>query len=428
MKKRSSKKSTHQPTEHTRINLGLSRRDFLRRSAFLAGGLVFVSCENVVGPIVNSPGRLQGYRSPKKIIIVGAGISGLVAGYELSRAGHDVAILEARPRIGGRVLTLRDPFSDGHFAEAGAARIPSNHHLTLSYAGYFALPLDPFYSRSGQYVNMSGGIRTFIPAANYLNTPPWPGSVNRGEYVKIRGGIDKLPQAFATSLANVIHLSAPVESISQTIGDVTVRTAGGTEYTADRVLCTVPLPVLNRIQFTPGLSPEKVTAAGGGYNYAPSTRVFLQLGSRFWESGNLNGWGNTDWPEEIWQPTWDRDGPRGILLSYQRNARAVELDRRSEELRIENVLGRWGSLFPGIADHYESGTSHSWALDPWSAGGWADPTPAQNSALGSHIGRAEGRIHFAGEHDSEYHGWIQGALVSGLRAAGEIHSADGGMA
>ncbi|MEE3136081.1 MAG: FAD-dependent oxidoreductase, partial [Candidatus Neomarinimicrobiota bacterium] len=36
-------------------------------------------------------------------------------------------------------------------------------------------------------------------------------------------------------------------------------------------------------------------------------------------------------------------------------------------------------------------------------------------------GKAEGRIHFAGEHASEYHGWMQGALVSGLRAAKEMH-------
>ena len=46
----------------------------------------------------------------KKVIIVGAGISGLVAGYDLTIAGYDVTILEARDRIGGRVLTIRSPF------------------------------------------------------------------------------------------------------------------------------------------------------------------------------------------------------------------------------------------------------------------------------------------------------------------------------
>ncbi len=48
-------------------------------------------------------------------------------------------------RPGGRVLTLREPFSDGLYAEAGAARIPDNHDLTLQYVRQFGLTLDPFY-------------------------------------------------------------------------------------------------------------------------------------------------------------------------------------------------------------------------------------------------------------------------------------------
>jgi monoamine oxidase len=52
------------------------------------------------------------------------------------------------------------------------------------------------------------------------------------------------------------------------------------------------------------------------------------------------------------------------------------------------------------------------------------PSPEQEAALGAHIGAAEDRIHFAGEHASDYHGWMQGALVSGLRAATEIHEGD----
>ena len=69
----------------------------------------------------------------KKIIVVGAGMAGLVAGYELKRAGHDVKILEARERVGGRILTLREPFSDGLYAEAGAMRLPSTHKLVQAY-------------------------------------------------------------------------------------------------------------------------------------------------------------------------------------------------------------------------------------------------------------------------------------------------------
>ena len=66
------------------------------------------------------------------------------AAYELTQAGHDVTVLEAQTRPGGRVLTLRDPFPDGLYAEAGATRIPNHHHFTLKYVELFGLTLDPF--------------------------------------------------------------------------------------------------------------------------------------------------------------------------------------------------------------------------------------------------------------------------------------------
>src|SRR5256712_5620762 len=62
---------------------------------------------------------------------------------ELTQAGQDVAILEARARPGGRVHTIREPFSDGLHAEAGALFIPNNHHLTLKYTNLFGLPVEP---------------------------------------------------------------------------------------------------------------------------------------------------------------------------------------------------------------------------------------------------------------------------------------------
>ena len=404
----------------------LTRREFVRQSILLAVGITLISCEDEkTDTIDGSPGQLIGSQSSKEVIIIGAGMSGLVAGYELTRAGHDVIILEARNRVGGRVLTLREPFSDGHFAEAGAARIPPDHDLTLGYADHFGLTLVPFYPQSNYFVNAANGNQTLIPAIDYINDPPWGGfPFDRKDFVKIRDGSDRLPQSFADHLADQIHLSTPVESIEQNADGVIVRVSGGTEFNADRALCTVPLPVLNRIQFTPSLSDEKIEAISGGYNYAPSTRVFMQFANRFWESDGLNGWGNTDWPEEIWHPTWDREGIKGILMSYMYYGRADELDQMIEEDRIQQVLNRLDSVFPGVYDHLESGVSHSWALQEWSGGAWASPTSDQNEALAAHIGAAEGRIHFAGEHASDNHGWMQGALVSGLRAATEIHTGD----
>ncbi|MBC8346563.1 MAG: flavin monoamine oxidase family protein [Candidatus Marinimicrobia bacterium] len=401
----------------------LTRREFIRQSALLTAGIAFISCEDNDSE-KESPGQLSGNSPSKRVIIIGAGLSGLVAGYELTRAGHNVTILEARSRIGGRVFTIRSPFSDEHFAEAGAARIPPDHDLTLGYSEYFGLALDPFYARSGSYVNYYGGKRTTVSTDNFLDDRPWPGSVLHKEYVKLRDGSDKLPYAFYESLEDQIHLSTPVTSIEQKSNGVVVRSVDGEAIEGDRALCTVPLPVLHRIQFTPSLSSEKESAKSGGYRYAPSTRIYIQFKKRFWEEGGLNGWGNTDWPEEIWQPTWDREGPRGIIMSYLRWDRAQEMDILTEEKRINFVLNRWENIFPGGKDNIELGTSHAWVLEKWSGGAWASPTADQDEALGDHIGKAEGRIHFAGEHASSYHGWMQGALFSGLRAAQEIHDED----
>jgi monoamine oxidase len=87
---------------------------------------------------------------PKRVVIVGAGMAGLVAAWELARAGHDPVVLEARTRVGGRVHTLREPFTDGLYAEAGAMRIPRTHDLTLAYCERFGLRLAPFTMNNPQ--------------------------------------------------------------------------------------------------------------------------------------------------------------------------------------------------------------------------------------------------------------------------------------
>src|SRR5215218_1509711 len=82
------------------------------------------------------PGRTP---APKRVIVVGAGMAGLVAALELQEAGHEPVVLEAQGRVGGRILTLREPFGDGLYAEAGAMRLPRSHELTMAYVERFGL-------------------------------------------------------------------------------------------------------------------------------------------------------------------------------------------------------------------------------------------------------------------------------------------------
>lgn len=116
----------------------MKRREFLKQIT-LAAALTLPTWEATTA----SQGKLERKGAAKKVIIVGAGLAGLSAAYELTQAGHDVTILEARARPGGRVYTLREPFSDGLYAEAGAMNVFDNHHLTMSYIKLFDLTLDP---------------------------------------------------------------------------------------------------------------------------------------------------------------------------------------------------------------------------------------------------------------------------------------------
>lgn len=111
--------------------LGLTRRDFLRAAA--AG----------VGAAAPLSAALPRKGRAKKVLVAGAGLAGLSAAYELMQAGHHVVVIEARDRPGGRVLTLRDSFSDGLYAEAGAEMFGDTHNFVHEYVKRFGLGLMP---------------------------------------------------------------------------------------------------------------------------------------------------------------------------------------------------------------------------------------------------------------------------------------------
>ena len=145
---------------------GFSRRDFLAFTAASAGSVVLSRAQ--AADLVRKSGAGRG----GKVLILGAGAAGLAAGLKLKEMGYDVTLLEGRTRPGGRVHTIREPFSDDLYAEAGAGRIPSTHALTLEYVKRYRLALDPFYPRSGGNVFLWRGNRQTVPYGGHPDLTP----------------------------------------------------------------------------------------------------------------------------------------------------------------------------------------------------------------------------------------------------------------
>lgn len=113
-----------------------TRRQFLRGLGLATATVAIHSPMDVLAGIRDSTPR-------SKIIVIGAGLAGLCAAYELEARGHEVVVLEAHPRrIGGRVYTQR--FGPSLYGELGAMRIPPQHPLPRHYARRFGLPLRRF--------------------------------------------------------------------------------------------------------------------------------------------------------------------------------------------------------------------------------------------------------------------------------------------
>jgi monoamine oxidase len=497
---------------------GFNRRSFLRWSALSLPALAaFPRLSSAAAPPAPAPAPAQTApaltpgRPKRKVIVAGAGVAGLTAAWELTSAGHDVTVLEARNRPGGRVYTLRSPFADGLYAEAGAVSITDNP-LTRRYLDAFKLPTEPFrqntlanvyYMRGKRFegkpgqppdwpfdltpeekkLGYRGMVLKYFSPGGKIGDPTSPGfnlaalknidQMTLADWLKsqgasdeavkllsaasffgfgwssisalhrlisdvalffastgvvvIPGGLDLLPQAFAKSLRDRIYYEAPVLKVLHQQDKVrVVFRQGGAEQTleADHLVCALPAPVLRKIEFGPAL-PARKRQIFEGLEYTPVTRVYLQSRRRFWEDAGSGGGAYTDLPAGIIgeQPFAQSavQGPRGILETHTKGEQAQRVAAMDPEARYTFAAETFEKVHPGFAKYREGGTSVAWGNDPWSGGAYAFWKPGQLTDWQPELAKAEGRIHFAGEHTSVMGRTIEGALESGARAAREVH-------
>ncbi|PWB81016.1 MAG: flavin monoamine oxidase [Methylocystaceae bacterium] len=153
----------------------LSRRDLLALIGVAAGPGAMTMAMTSLGLAGESNYRgapaLSGAPKGVRVLVLGAGIAGLVAAYELRKAGYEVQILEYNSRVGGRNWTLRGgdvytelggatqrvEFDEGLYFNPGPWRIPYHHHALLDYCRKFGVALEPFIQvNHNAYVHSAG--------------------------------------------------------------------------------------------------------------------------------------------------------------------------------------------------------------------------------------------------------------------------------
>jgi monoamine oxidase len=405
---------------------GIPRRTFLRQGALAtAAALVVPARVSAVPGLAGVQSGLGRTGAPRKVVILGGGLAGLVAGYELTRAGHDVTLLEAQERPGGRVLTLRT-FDEGLYGDAGAARIPDGHEWTLRYVKEFNLRLLPFYPDAGLFGKVRRGRRSEVKWGDFAEAVEDYVGVTLGEgkgWHKIEGGNDQLPRAFAERLAGKVAYGAVVSKVEQdgTGARVTFKRAGAAEtLPADYVVCAIPFAVLGRVEFAPRLSEQK-RRVRDELIYELAARALMQTRERFWERTRWNGFAVADLPAEFWPSTFGEPGRRGVLQAYVRHYTATEWALKDEAERLSAALTLSERAVPGARAAFERGAVKCWGEDQWAGCAWTHPSGPQLVAVNA----PEGRVHFAGEHASVYASWMNGALESGHRAARAVHEVAG---
>jgi monoamine oxidase len=382
---------------------------------------------------------------------VGAGLAGLAAADALASNGAEVTVFEARDRVGGRVHS--QPLENGAVVELGAEFVLPGYEVLRETAARLGLELFEKGTLYGDREPRDGPpvTREELLAADAALRSPGPGSIadalarrvpspgaraavasrlavssgyeledqdaatlaegatRFGDFPSygVAGGNDRIARALAERLGASLHTSTPVTRVNWSDDGVTVR-AGGDELAGDACVIATPAPHALELEWDPPL-PFWKREALAAVRYGQAAKLFLPLVAPAPPSQTLSV------PLRFW--TWTQHGLPAVS-SFAGSPSALEL------LAVDRGPGKWEDavrrLRPDLSYAAGSPLLSTWHDDPWARGAYsarALSSPLDDDALA----RPAGAVSFAGEHTAGlWHGLMEGALRSGLRAASEV--------
>ena len=245
-----------------------------------------------------------------------------------------------------------------------------------------------------------------------------------------RAGNDALVAALASRVESSIESSARLIACARTPdGRVRISVArdGATrDEIADRVILALPFSTLKDVDLgRSGFRPRKLAAIrdlGMGRN----TKLQLQFSRRVWRASNGNGETRVAGSYlTSWEVTRAQAGASGILNFFSGGALAVRAGDGSPGESARAALQELERCYPGASASWNGKViRNAWDRNPWSRGSYSLLKPGQYTAFHGVEWEPEGAFHFAGEHTSDtFAGYLNGAIESGQRAAGEVLAA-----
>lgn len=389
--------------------------------------LINVSCLNWAARAVEKLPEVtaldKSYEYSGKVIIVGAGPSGLAAAKILERNQIDYLILEATDRFGGRLK--KDTTLADFPIDLGAEWIHSDPIVLNKIKGVSGTTIDedliPYHLESAARWN-GNSIKEVSKAELDFRYRFMPESK-----FKSSTWYDFVEENLAKSVKSKIHFNSAVTSIDYSEDEVIIKTVGGKTYEADRVLVTVSVGVLKSesIEFTPALDGKKKKAIAA-IHFRPGLKVALKFSDSFYP--NVIDCAPQGGERTYYDMAFGRETEShilGFLCTGEESRRYIEYS--SDEALVQVLLEELDQMYTDRATGLFTGEYRieRWSEYEYTRGTWTQAFEENTNHL-RHLNRPlNNKVFFAGEINDPYRQMgVPGAILSGYHSIDELLSVD----